>query len=479
MAGPVAAGAQEFEAKLAAFVKDNRLYGAAAGVVHSDELAWSAGAGFADLAAGKQATAQTLYRIASITKTFTGTAIMQLRDAAGLDLDDPVVRWIPELAASATPAKIEAVTIRRLLSHESGLKSEPPGADWLQPAPVYEGAVERNLERVAEIFTTLPANAQTKYSNLGYQLLGEVVHRASGTDYPDYVRQAILEPLGMSATSFEPLDPALADRCAIGYASRTFSDELDVAPAMPQIWAEGGLWSDTSDLGKWLCFQLAAHADAPAESPVLVAATRREMHNPRYLGDDAWNSAFGISWYGVRKDDVIWIQHSGGLPGFITNVCFDRKTRVGAIVLLNGVGNAAELAMELAGIGRRLVLASPPPIVAPAAAPEHVRSLLGLYTPADMSEIVRLEWRDGKLILVSTEDATWRPELEPADGPDTFMVGPGFRQSGERVQFRRLPGGQVASAVMESGTLLRLDLVGAGELAGAAASGDAWPAGTA
>ena len=333
MTGPVTAGAQEFEAKLAAFVKDNRLYGAAAGVVHGDELAWSGGAGFADVSTGKVATAQTLYRIASITKTFTGTAIMQLRNAGELDLDDPLVKWLPELASSASPANIDAVTIRRLLSHESGLRSEPPGADWNQPTPIYEGAIERNLERVAEIFTALPANSQTKYSNIGYQLLGEVVHRASGTEYPDYVRQAILEPLGMSATSFEPLDPALADRCAIGYASRTFSDELAIAPVMPQIWAEGGLWSDTNDLAKWLSFQLAAHADKPVESPILAVATRREMHNPRYLGDDAWTSAFGISWYGVRKDDVIWIQHSGGLHGFITNVCFERKSRVGAIVL--------------------------------------------------------------------------------------------------------------------------------------------------
>ncbi len=335
------------------------MYGAAAGVVHGDELAWSGGAGFADAATRKPATAHTLYRIASITKTFTGTAIMQLRDAGKLDLDDQIVNWIPELTASADPAKINAVTLRRLLSHESGLKSEPPRADWMQPVVAYEGAVERNLERVAEIFAAVPANIQTKYSNLGYQLLGEVVHRASGTEYPDYVEQAILEPLGMSSTSFEPLGPALADRCATGYNGRIFSDELDVAPAMPRLWAEGGLWSDTHDLAKWLSFQLAAHADKPVESPVLAPATRREMHSPRYLGDDAWISAYGISWYGVRKDDVIWIQHSGGLPGFITNACFERKSRVGAIVLLNGIANAHDLAMDLAGAGRRLVQASP------------------------------------------------------------------------------------------------------------------------
>lgn len=166
MAGPVAAGAEQFEAALASFVKDNRLYGAAAGIVHRDELAWSGGAGFADAAAGRPAASDVLYRIASITKTFTGTAIMQLRDAGELDLDDPVVRWIPELSGSASPATIGTVTIRRLLSHESGLVSEPPGTDFAASEPRYEGVLVRNLERVTEIFTAVPPNTQLKYCNL-------------------------------------------------------------------------------------------------------------------------------------------------------------------------------------------------------------------------------------------------------------------------------------------------------------------------
>ena len=148
MAGPVAAGAQDFQTKVASFVRENRLYGAAAGVVHGGELVWSGGAGFADAADGRAAGPDVLYRIASITKTFTGTAVMQLRDAGLLDLDDPVVKWIPELSDSASPAGIGAVTIRRLLSHESGLVSEPPGTDFLATQPRYEGLASRNLERV-------------------------------------------------------------------------------------------------------------------------------------------------------------------------------------------------------------------------------------------------------------------------------------------------------------------------------------------
>ncbi|HUD77699.1 MAG TPA: serine hydrolase domain-containing protein [Streptosporangiaceae bacterium] len=463
MAGPLAQGATEFEAKVAAFVRDNRLYGAAAGLVHGDELAWSGGTGLADLAGGRRSGPDVLYRIASITKTFTGTAIMQLRDAGTLDLDDQVVKWIPELSDSASPATIGTVTIRRLLSHESGLVSEPPGTDFLASQPSYEGVAARNLERVTEIFTAVPPNSQLKYCNLGYQLLGEIVHRASGTAYPQYVADRILSPLGMSSTAFEPLPPELAGRRAVGYAGRAFSDELAVAPAMPQLWAEGGLWSTVEDLARWLSFQLAAHEEdhghGAAESPVLAGATRREMHKPRYLSDEDWSSAWGITWYSVRKDDVTWVQHSGGLPGFTSNACFDRASKVGAIVLVNGSADASGLAMTLAAAGRGLAGSAAPEVRVPAPTPADLVPLLGLYAPADMSFLIRVEWRDGKLTLVDVAEQGEKVPVERGSQPGSFVVAPGYRQSGEPVKFRRRPDGAVVSLLFGGGSLLRLDPV--------------------
>jgi CubicO group peptidase (beta-lactamase class C family) len=463
MTGPLAQGATEFEAKVAAFVRDNRLYGAAAGLVHGDELVWSGGTGFADLAGDRRSGPDVLYRIASITKTFTGTAIMQLRDGGTLDLDDQVVKWIPELSDSASPATIGTVTIRRLLSHESGLVSEPPGTDFLASQPSYEGVAARNLERVTEIFTAVPPNSQLKYCNLGYQLLGEIVHRAGGTAYPQYVADRILSPLGMSSTAFEPLPPELAGRRAVGYAGRAFSDELAVAPAMPQLWAEGGLWSTVEDLARWLSFQLAAHEEdhghGAADSPVLAGATRREMHKPRYLSDEDWSSAWGITWYSVRKDDVTWVQHSGGLPGFTSNACFDRASKVGAIVLVNGSADASGLAMTLAAAGRGLAGSAAPEVRVPAPTPADLVPLLGLYAPADMSFLVRVEWRDGKLTLVDVAEQGEKVPVERGSQPGSFVVAPGYRQSGEPVEFRRRPDGAVVSLLFGGGSLLRLDPV--------------------
>jgi CubicO group peptidase (beta-lactamase class C family) len=459
MAGPVAGGKDEFEAKVAAFIKENRIAGAAAGVVHGDELVWSGGAGFADLASQRPAGPDTLYRIASITKTFTGTAIMRLREAGKLDLDDPAVQWLPELAASGSPETIGRVTIRRLLSHEAGLTSEPPGTDWTLKDPVYEGVAAANLARAAEIFTAIGPNLQPKYSNLGYQLLGEIVHRASGTPYPDYVKQEILAPLAMSSTAFDPMGEALAARTATGYSGRAFSDELSIAPEMTDCWAEGGLWSTIEDLARWISFQLRAHADDPQDSPVLAAAALREMHKPRYLSDEQWTEAWGITWYGVRKDNVTWVQHSGGLHGFTSNACFDREHKVGAIVLVNGIAAAAALNMELAAIARRLVRDSAPQLKVPAPTPAEYKPLLGLYAPESMDDMGRVEWRDGKLVLCVPGDPVQIMPLQPADDSDTFVVELGFRDSGETVRFRRLPGGQVASVFVGSATFLRLDPV--------------------
>jgi CubicO group peptidase (beta-lactamase class C family) len=453
--------ARDLQARSASFVTEGRLPGAAVGVVYGDDLAWSAGIGLSDVGAGQLPRATTPYRIASVTKTFTGTAIMQLCDAGLLHLDDPAIAHVPELRRAASPfGAIETVTIRRMLAHESGLASEPPGTDF--SIPRYQGVAERTLERAADIGTRIPSNLQQKYSNLAYQLLGEIVARASGTPYPRYVNEAILHPLGMSDTSFEPLGEALLARRATGYSPRLFSDELGPAPLMPPMWAEGGLWSCVTDLARWISFQLGAYRAPGAEPQVLPAGRLRDMHKPRYLGDDQWTQAWGISWYAVRRDTEIWIQHSGGLPGFSTNVCFDPKEQVGAIVLLNADANAAELAMDLAAIARdsvRGTAAAAAARLVPAPTPDEFRPLLGIYASPELGRFIRLEWRDGKLTFVDPDAATWRPTLTPTGDPDKFVVEPGFRESGESVIFHRLADGRVASVFLAAATFARMDRV--------------------
>jgi CubicO group peptidase (beta-lactamase class C family) len=436
---PISSVATRLEARSATYVKENRLPGASVGVVHGDRLAWSAGIGFADVASRRHPEATTLYRVASITKTFTGTAIVRLRDEGKLELDDPIGKHIPEVA------HLEGVTIRRLLSHESGLQSEPPGTDWRRV--LYEGSVAKNLARADEIAGRVPPSTQRKYSNLGFQLLGEVVARRSGMPYVDYIERTFLGPLGMRHSGFEPLSSSLAALRATGYAGRFVSDELALSATAPTIYAEGGLSSCVEDLARWISFHM---RDDP---------TLREMQRPRYLADEAWTEASGLAWYALRRGERVWIQHSGALHGFRSNICFDPRVGVGAIVLFNGVGDAATLAMELAGIARDSVALASPHIEAPAPMPDAYRELIGLFFDPDLGLVRRVEWRDGKLTIIDPALPAWRPTLAPTADPDVFLIEPGFRESGENAVFNRTAGGRVASVFIAAGTWLRMDPV--------------------
>ncbi|HVI18499.1 MAG TPA: serine hydrolase domain-containing protein, partial [Gaiellales bacterium] len=305
----------------------------------------------------------------------------------------------------------------------------------------------------------VPPNTQQKYSNLGYQLLGEVVARVSGRPYSEYVRERILDALGMSASGFPPLSDALRPRMATGYTVRQFSDELSESVAAPDAGAEGGLISCIADLARWISFQTGTGGER-GEAPVLASSTLTEMQRPRYLGGDpTWELAWGISWYAIRRGDVVWVQHSGDLHGFSSNLCFDREHRVGAIALVNTLVSAGELSMQLATIAREAVAALPAVISPPQPTPEQYRDLLGYYGGDHFSQLMRLEWRDGRLTFVDPTTASWRPTLTATDRPDSFVVDPYVREAGEPCVFHRRADGRVDSVALGPTVLRRLEAV--------------------
>jgi CubicO group peptidase (beta-lactamase class C family) len=449
----------KLEEKVAAFVREERIPGVAAGVVRGDELVWWWGYGFADVETGRAPDARTLFRIASISKTFTATAIMQLRDEGRLHLDDPAVAFLPELRDAASPfGAIETVTIRRLLSHESGLMGDPPGTRWFHD--VYEGSPAVNLAEPARITTAIPPNVQQKYSNLGYQLLGEIVARLAERPFEDVIAERILEPLGLTSTAYPPLPPALRERAAVGYRPRWMSDAFVPADGLDVFApAEGGLWSSVEDVARWLSAQFPTEDADEGHRTVLADATLAEMQRPRYLEGDAWEEAWCIGWYARRTGDTVWIQHGGGLPGFITNASFRSKERVGVVVLLNGVAEASKLAKELGALALEAVRAEVVPAKVPPSVPEAWADLLGLYAEPTEAILVRFEWRDGKLKLVDDDPPGLWPALVPASEADRFTMEIGFRYSGEPVLFHRTETGAVSGVTIGPFTLQRFEPV--------------------
>ena len=168
--------------------------------------------------------------------------------------------------------------------------------------------------------------------------------------------------------------------------------------------------------------------------------------------------AWGISWCANRHDDVSWIQHSGGLPGFTTSVCFDPRQQVGAIVLHNGTGFTAEVARELAVTACRLAEPALPTVAVPSPAPVQYRPLLGLYARAGLGGgMLSLQWRAGELAFLIPEIPSWQLTLEPTSDTDVFVAGPGSDLAGENVIFRRRDDGHVTSVLLVQATYLRQD----------------------
>ena len=420
-------------------VATHRVPGVAAAVVAGDEVVWTMGRGFAELERGTPVDEHTLFRIGSITKTFTGTAIVQLRDEGRLHLDDPLVAHLPEFARARNPwGPIETVTLRRLLTHEGGLPREAPGLDW---AAATFPSIEQIVEELGRVELTVAPDARAKYSNLGYQLLGEVVARMAGVPYRDYVRRELLEPLGMEDAGFEG-EVGPTGRLASGHYPRTFSDVPPASPArMKGTDAEGGLLASVAGLAPWASLQFRTAVLERAGAQVLAGPSLAEMHRPRRLVDEGWTEAQGLAWYCTRTLSGVVVGHTGGTFGFKSRLVFHPGARIAAIVLANGEGPAGSLALELleAAIDEVGVEGPREPLL-PVPPPEAFRELLGLYAWEDLSEPARVEWRDGRLSIV------WSPDevhtIDPTGDPLTFVVVDG-PEAGEPCTFRRGPDGRI------------------------------------
>ena len=444
--------------------------GLAVGVVRDGALAWTGSFGFADRGAGRPVGPDTLFRIASITKSFTATAILQLRDDGRLRLDDPLVGHLPEARAITNPfGPIEEVTIRRLLTHSAGMPiGGVPGGDPWQSDDLSEDRLLAALSRL-----TLPGRIDSgwRYSNLGYELLGAVVSRLSGEPYARYLERAILEPAGLCSTTFEPTG-SLAERIATGYGPGRFADDVAVSPPYDPvtIQPDGGLWSSVEDLARWLTLHSRTADDdrRGEDGRLLDGRTLREMQRPAVIANDDWTYAQGFGWGTIRLSGASWLGHTGSLNGYRAIVRFRPAERLGVVALVNGSIRPNTLAHEIATIVLEAHRAAAPEVPAspPAAVPDGWRELLGIYREDDYGFGLRFEARGGKLMLVNEDDPTDRATLVPSGtgsgdvDPDalTFTMVDGD-SAGEPVTFLRNAAGRIAAVNVSGTPLFRLAYV--------------------
>ena len=318
------------------FVVDEPVPGVAYGVISGGELIHARGLGTTRVGEGTTPTADTVFRIASMTKSFTAATVLLLRDAGALRLDDPAAGYVPELAAMPT------ITVRQLLTMSAGFPTDDPWGDRQQDLDLDRFSA---LLRKGASFAWTPGTA-FEYSNLGYGILGRVITNVAAAEYRDVVRERILDPLGMTSTVYDATEVE-PGRLAIGYLRR--DDAFVEVPfdGYGALAAMGGLFSTVRDLATWVAGFARAFDDDDPTHP-LGRASRLEMQQAQRSipPEVTWSSirelpTASVAGYGfglfVRQDLELGtiVAHSGGYPGFGSHMRWHPASGLGVVVLGN------------------------------------------------------------------------------------------------------------------------------------------------
>ena len=415
---------------IAATVAQREQPGLSIGIVYDQDLIWARGYGYADVERRVAATPTTIYRIASISKLFTTTAIMQLRDAGKLRLDDPVAERLPWFSIERTSQDGPPITIRQLLTHTSGLPRDVQGVNWNAATFPIRDDMMRSLPNQKTVF---PPDSQWKYSNLAVTLAGEIVARVSGESWAEYIERHVLQPLGMTATRTAPtVDlPGLA----VGYSRRVPGRPREVEPfvTVGAISPAGSLASSVEDLAKFVSLQFRS---GPAQgSQILQGSTLREMHRVQWLNSD-WLGGWGLGFRIRRVGSQLRVGHGGSLPGHATQIEIAPEQKLGVIVLTNANdGNGlryVDQVFDLLGPAITKATASPD---TPKAVPAAWQGYVGRYvTPACPTcaykfDEMQIQILNGELTMIVPDAQnpwTSRVILKPISSNTFTITSPGF-----------------------------------------------------
>ena len=329
------------------------------GVVHGGELVHVRGLG--TLRVGQDATpdARSVFRIASMTKSFTAAAVISLRDEGLLRLDDPIDRYVPELETLRYPtADSPRITIRHLLTMTAGFPTDDPWGDRQQGLDLGDFSA---ILRGGLSFAWAPGT-RFEYSNTGYGILGRLITNVAGLEYREVVRERLLAPLGMHDTGYleEEFDP---ERLARGYIWRDGAFVEEPMDGYGALAAMGGIFTTVEDLTHWVTGFLDAFPprDDPDDRHPLSRASRREMQQPMvpevvrlsHVSADAMPDVEDLHYgFGLfQVDDVRYgrtIGHSGGYPGFGSHMRWHPASGLGVIAFANHrYGPASPLARDM------------------------------------------------------------------------------------------------------------------------------------
>jgi CubicO group peptidase (beta-lactamase class C family)/D-alanyl-D-alanine dipeptidase len=377
-------------------MQDKKLPAFSIALVDDQKVIWAQGFGYADPDKKTVATAETVYRIGSVSKLFTDIGVMQLVERGQLDLDAPLQKYLPDFHPHnpfGTP-----ITLRQLMSHRSGLLREPPIGNYFDPSEPSLGAMVQSLNDPTLVYAP---ETHTKYSNAGVAVVGYVLEKQSGQPFATYLRQAVLDPMGLRDSAFQP-QPELIHKLAkaymwsydgLSFQAPTF--ELGMAPA-------GCMYSTVLDLARFERV-LFNQGRGPNEQ-VLKPETLQKMWTPQFAQPGA-TSGYGIGFRISQFEGHREIGHGGAIYGFATQLAALPDEKLG-VVTVTTVDAANAVTSHVAQEALQLMLAakrhSPLPEI-PEATPissEHILQLAGRYGQGE--DTVDLTARNGELFMLRT-----------------------------------------------------------------------------
>jgi CubicO group peptidase (beta-lactamase class C family) len=337
------ASTKAYVTKLIQYEMDKKsVAGLSIALVDDQRIVWAEGFGYADQERKIPATAETLYRVGSISKLFTDTAAMQLVEQGRLDIDQPLRNYLPGFAIKTRHPDAVEITPRQLMTHHSGLpRDRMKGFMTLQPGPFTEV-----VEDIREDYAAYPPNFVFSYSNLGISLLGNAIQNQSGMPFADYMRQSVLVPLGMSNSSF---DTGLATSAlmAKGYLGR----KVAIDPLLRDVPA-GGLNSSVTDLSRFMSMVFAGGTSG--NHRILKAETVAEMLRPQNTAVPLdFNFRVGLGWMlstlgqSTIENAGPVAHHAGGTILFHSQMYVLPEHKLGVVVLANS-STAAQVVDHIA-----------------------------------------------------------------------------------------------------------------------------------
>ena len=411
--------------------------GMALGVLHEGQEHYAAW-GTTSVENGLAVDADTLFLVASNTKTFTGTVVMRLVEQGKLDLDAPLSRYVPELRLS-DPAAAERATLRLCLTHRGGWEG-----DHLPDTGRGDDALARAVASMAELKQHTPPGEVWSYNNAGFMLAGRAIETATGMPYEAAVRELLLEPVGMTRSTFFA-DEAIAERVSAGH------NVIGGTPHVVRPWsfprtsnAMGGLISSAREMLRWGRFNL-GDGDGVLR-PETMRLMRERQCEAGGLADE-----IGITWMRFRVGGDWVYGHGGYAPGQMSAFRFLPERGLALIVLTNS-DHGSRAHGEVVSAAYRIYLGAEPARPATVQVPaEKLREYAGLYRAA--LDDVELTVQDGELHLRTTELRWLTPSLPKRESPpptrlafhaDDRVVALDPPHAGTQAEFLRAPDGRIA-----------------------------------